>query len=41
MLCAIAKNSRFIKEREASGLISSLLGLNSPTEGISILGSII
>ena len=41
VLCAIGKNSRFIKEQEASGLISSLLGLNTPTEGISILGSII
>ena len=35
------KKSRFIKEQEASRLITNLLGVKSPFEEVPILGSII
>ena len=31
-----SKNSRFIKEQEATGFLNSLLAVKSPFEGISI-----
>ena len=36
-----SKQSKFIKEQEDSGLLTSLTGVKSPFQGISLLGSIV
>ena len=40
--CAVcgSKKVRFIKEQEAFGLVTSLLSVEGPLKGVSILGTI-